>query len=293
MDIETDILVIGAGVAGVAAALAAARQGTQVLLIADGNRLEDSNTAYAQGGIIAGGREDSPELLARDIMEAGAGLCEPTAVRHLAENGPPLLHRLLVHELNVNFDRNGDGGLHLTEEAAHSLPRIAHAEDLTGRAVIRSLTEAAQHQENLTLRRGMMAVDLLNLAYHSKNLIDLYKPPTCIGAYALDTESGEVQTIAARRGEASEPRREAEGHGGAALGTVRRRQPGACERRGLLAGGERRLQPRGLWPACKHGLGVGQQGGAAGLPVVRARVGSGGVVVGHRVIPLRRLRGKP
>ena len=92
MGIQTmtcDVLVLGAGIAGCTAALRAAELGADVILVAkDG--LGESNTAYAQGGIVGQAPEhDSPEQLAADIEAAGAGLCRPEAVALLAELGVP------------------------------------------------------------------------------------------------------------------------------------------------------------------------------------------------------------
>ena len=92
----TDILVIGSGLAGCAAALAAARGGAHVTVVTKGSSPEDSNTVWAQGGIIFKGKTDSPERLAADIHEAGAGLCEPAAVDLLAREGPRLVEDVLI-----------------------------------------------------------------------------------------------------------------------------------------------------------------------------------------------------
>lgn len=87
--IETDVLIIGCGIAGATAALALARERQrQITIITRAADPEESNTRYAQGGIVARGEDDSPDLLAQDILAAGAGLSLPAAVRILAEEGP-------------------------------------------------------------------------------------------------------------------------------------------------------------------------------------------------------------
>lgn len=94
-----DVLVLGTGVAGCAAALAAAREGADVLLVTRTREAAESNTFYAQGGIVGRPPGDSPELLASDILRAGDGLCDPDAVDLVAREGPDLVDRLLVEEL--------------------------------------------------------------------------------------------------------------------------------------------------------------------------------------------------
>jgi len=122
-----DVLIIGSGLGGCAAALSAARAGAHVVMLTKGVRAEDSNTWEAQGGIIYRGVNDSPERLAADIVAAGAGLCYPEAVELLSREGPRLVEEVLISHAGVPFDRAPDGTLDLTAEAAHCLPRSWHA----------------------------------------------------------------------------------------------------------------------------------------------------------------------
>ena len=91
---QTDVLVLGTGVAGCAAALAAARGGAAVTLVTRAAEVQETNTWYAQGGIVARPPGDSPERLAADIERAGDGLCSPEAVALIAREGPDLVQRL-------------------------------------------------------------------------------------------------------------------------------------------------------------------------------------------------------
>ena len=134
---DIDVLVIGSGLAGCSAALAAAARGARVLMLTKAARPEESNTWYAQGGIIYRGSADSPDRLAADIVAAGDGLCNPAAVELLAREGPRLVDEVLIGRADVTFDRaeNGSGELDLTAEAAHSMARIIHSADATGRSI--------------------------------------------------------------------------------------------------------------------------------------------------------------
>lgn len=196
--IQTDVLVIGSGIAGAVLALKAAQSGAEVLLLHRSHDVEQTNTRWAQGGIIHTGPGDSPELLTKDILAAGAGASLPEAARTLAEDGPRRIEEILINELNVPFDRRPDGSLDVTEEGAHSVPRIIHCEDRTGRRIFEELIKAVEAEPRITLRRSWTAIDLLTLSHHSRNALDIYKPNTCVGAYVLDREKGVVRTILAR-----------------------------------------------------------------------------------------------
>ncbi len=197
---DTDVLVIGSGLAGCAAALAAARWGCRVLVLTKGARPEESNTLYAQGGIVYRGAADSPEALAADIMAAGGGLCHPPAVELLAREGPRLVDAGLIDGAGVAFDRapDGSGGLDLTAEAAHSTARIVHHADTTGRAIEEAMVAALAADPRIEVRTGQTAIDLLTLSHHSERRTDVYAPPTCVGAYVFDQASRRVDTVLAR-----------------------------------------------------------------------------------------------
>jgi L-aspartate oxidase len=108
-----------------------AEAGVQVTLVTRAREPSDSNTYYAQGGIIYRGETDSPALLAQDIEHAGAGHCNPYAVAILSTEGPPLVKKILIDKLGVQFDREPDGRWSLALEGGHSVPRILHAADAT------------------------------------------------------------------------------------------------------------------------------------------------------------------
>ena len=195
---QIDFLVIGSGIAGCVAALAAADLGVQVTLVTRAERLENTNTDRAQGGIIYRGRNDSPDLLTKDVMEAGCGIGYEPAVRQLATRGPELVKEVLMERLGVPFDRSRNGGVDLTEEGAHSIPRIVHVADRTGQAIQECLSRAVSRHKNIQVRRRATAVDLLTLSHHSREAGDRYASPTCFGAYVLDQATGRVGAVRAK-----------------------------------------------------------------------------------------------
>src|SRR6516164_9661099 len=153
-----DFLVIGAGVAGLRAAIELAEAGS-VLVVAKDN-LHESSSEYAQGGIaVALSDDDEVELHEQDTLYAGDGLCHPAAVRVLVEEGPAAIQQLI--EWGAEFDRQ-DGGLSFTREAAHSRRRILHAHgDSTGREIARTLYCKASSNPQITFRSYAATTDLL------------------------------------------------------------------------------------------------------------------------------------
>lgn len=196
--IHTDILVIGCGIAGAVAALSAADAGADVLVITNAIDPLESNTVYAQGGIVYKGADDTSERLAADIIEAGAGKSLPAAVQFLAENGPPLVKKLLIQKYKVPFDCHKSGALDFTLEGAHSSQRIIHAADTTGKAIIASLVAAMKRHPKIKIMTGVTAVDLLTLSHHSNSPMDVYEPLTCVGLYALLQKKKRIVPIMAK-----------------------------------------------------------------------------------------------
>lgn len=184
-----DYLVIGSGLAGLNAALRLADSGS--VLVVTKRDISDSATAWAQGG-IAGVMDahDSFENHVADTLEAGAGLCNEQAVRSIINAAPAAIDRLI--DLGVNFDRKGDS-YDLTREGGHSQRRILHAQDLTGREIVRALNERAVATPAIRLLPHHIAVDLL-----TSRRLGAGNEDRCLGAYVLDSDSGEVHTVAAK-----------------------------------------------------------------------------------------------
>jgi L-aspartate oxidase len=188
---SAEVLILGTGVAGCAAALAAARGGAQVTIVTRASHAEASNTLWAQGGIVGRPPGDAPEALAADIQKAGDGICSPEAVALLATEGPDLVQKLLVDELQVPFDRHGSG-FDWTREGGHAIPRILHVKDETGAPIERALLEACHREPGIRWQLQTTAVDLLTLSHDSTEPYDRYRPPTVVGAYLLERRTGEV-----------------------------------------------------------------------------------------------------
>lgn len=158
--IKTDVLVIGSGAAGLLLALRCASQGQSVALATKGT-IEESNTAWAQGGVAAALdlEEDSPLAHFQDTIVAGAGLCDERAAAIVAAEAPQRVEELL--RLGVAFDLDIGGVLDLTKEAAHSARRVAHAADATGRAISTTLASRALRHPNITVLERSVAVELV------------------------------------------------------------------------------------------------------------------------------------
>lgn len=193
-----DVLIIGSGIAGCVTALELAEKGVQVALIGAGATGVESNSHAAQGGIIFRGLEDSEELLREDILRAGCGLCNPQAVDQLIKHGPQLVQQLLIDKYGVPFDRHEDSSLKITSEGAHSLARVIYQRDQTGKAIMAVLLEAVKQSPNILFKPNHTAVDLITLSHHSKQLVDIYAPSTCVGAYVMDNAAGAVRIVFAK-----------------------------------------------------------------------------------------------
>jgi L-aspartate oxidase len=157
--VETDVVVVGSGVAGLMTALHAAELAD--VLVVTKVQVDDGSTRWAQGGVAAAlGADDSPEDHLQDTLEAGVGICDVAAVRVLCEEGPARLWELI--ELGAAFDRDPSGQLKLTREGGHHRDRIVHAGgDATGAEVSRALVAAVRRHPRIRLIEHALVLDLL------------------------------------------------------------------------------------------------------------------------------------
>ena len=153
------VLVVGAGLAGLTAALAATP--AQVLVLTDAPLNHGCSSAWAQGGVAAAlGADDAPALHAADTVAAGAGLVDAAVARLLAEEGPAAVRRLAA--LGAPFDRTADGGFAQSLEAAHSRARVARVKgDQAGRAIMDAVTLAVLAAPHIQIRTAAKLTGLL------------------------------------------------------------------------------------------------------------------------------------
>lgn len=195
----TDVLIIGSGIAGATAAIKLAQNpARKIILITRDPDLHESNSRWAQGGIIHRGPGDSADLFVQDILAAGAGASLPSAARILAEEGPARIDNVLIDTAQVAFDRAADGAMAYGQEAAHSVRRILHVGDGTGAAIMNGLVDTLRRYPNIEILSNATAVDLITYPHHSRNPLDTYAPVTCYGAYVFDRNGKAIhRTLAA------------------------------------------------------------------------------------------------
>jgi len=180
--LNTDFLVVGSGIAGLNFALKAVKYGN--VTIVTKKEIMESNTNLAQGGIAAVTRkDDSVQLHIKDTLKVGSGLSNKRIVKLLAEQGPEAIRNLL--SFGVNFDKENDE-LHLTTEGGHSMARVLHSGDSTGREIEQAMTESVRENRNIAVFENCVAIDLI------------LKNRECIGAKILDIKNRAVSDIFAR-----------------------------------------------------------------------------------------------
>jgi L-aspartate oxidase len=158
VDLDGDYLIIGSGIAALRAAASLAGAGDVLILTKGGPR--EGNTGYAQGGIAAAvGPDDSPASHLRDTLAAGDGLCDEGAVAVLVEEGPRYVRELI--DWGARFDRAPDGSPALAIEGAHSVRRVLHARDATGREIGRVLWTRVSPMSNVRVIDYARAVSVI------------------------------------------------------------------------------------------------------------------------------------
>jgi L-aspartate oxidase len=190
---HTDILIIGSGLAGLAAALKMASI-AKITLITKGTATM-ANTARAQGGIAAVmSSEDSFDSHVNDTLRAGAGLCNLEVVKNYIEQAPDRIDDLV--DWGVQFDMvEGTQNADLTREGGHSYRRVLHFEDHTGAEIHNALLKKCLAHPNIEILENQFSVDLIsNKQINPQDMT----PAFCVGAYVLDRPTGEVKSITAK-----------------------------------------------------------------------------------------------
>ena len=181
-----DVLIIGAGAAGLTAALTLAPHG-RVRVLAKG----EGSTAWAQGGIAAVLEPgDTFAAHIEDTLVAGAGLCRRETVEFVVENAPQAIERLAALGVPFTPGDTVSERFHLTQEGGHRTRRIVHVDDMTGWAVSRALREAAAAHPNIEVLSDRVAIDLIGRKHSGTAGVH--------GAYAYNAATGHVETHAAR-----------------------------------------------------------------------------------------------
>ncbi len=193
MQVETDFLIIGSGIAGLSFAIKAADLGT--VAIVTKKEKKESNTNYAQGGVAAVVDEaDRFEYHVNDTITCGAGLCREDVVRHVVTDAPERIKELI--KWGVEFTRSGSDSptaYDLGREGGHSKRRVLHAGDITGHEIERALINKAVSNKNVTIYENFFAIDLI---MKSKVLgREAGEKNQCLGAYVFDERDNEVYTF--------------------------------------------------------------------------------------------------
>jgi len=188
-----EVLIIGAGLAGISLALRLAEAGRKVRIVAKGP-LTESSSNWAQGGIAAAvGPGDTTQAHAADTFEAGAGLCNRDTIDYVVERGPECIQWLVDHGVRFTPAQEGEhAGLHLTREGGHSERRVVHAADATGNAIMSALQQQVTKHPNIEVLINKIIIDLI-----TTRKITSTEHNRCVGAYALNRETNRVETLSA------------------------------------------------------------------------------------------------
>jgi len=190
LDIKSNFLIIGSGIAGLSLAIKLSRLGT--VSVVTKRSLSESATLYAQGGVAAVmSDDDSFHDHEKDTLKAGAGLCKQDVVEKVVHEGPARIRELI--EFGARFSTGPDGHFDLGQEGGHGKRRILHASDFTGKEIMNALTSFISGNEKIMLYENHMAVDLITEAKFGK------KTPgnRCLGAYVLNKQENRVDTFMA------------------------------------------------------------------------------------------------
>ncbi len=195
MEHNSDILVIGSGLAGLGYALKVA-EFARVNLITK-KSLTETSTSKAQGGIAAVlGPDDRFEYHIKDTLTTGEGLSHPDIVELVVRQGPERIRELIA--LGAHFDLGKDNAYDLGREGGHSHRRVIHAQDMTGAEVERILAEQVLAHPNIRVFENHMGVDLVTRQrLLRRGAVVANVEESCMGAYVLNTQTGEVDTFTA------------------------------------------------------------------------------------------------
>lgn len=193
LDYEFDVLIIGCGIAGLTAAAKLAEAGIKIGVVTRESDPMVSNTSWAQGGIIYPDPED--HLLIDDIMRASGHTSSREATQLLALRGRKILEEMLLEKSKTNFEKEENGPLRLTLEAAHSKARILYKGDYTGKEIQLSLLNYLKDDQrfpNVSILTKHTAIDLLTPMHHGVSIPQRYEESRVVGAYLFNQDKSQV-----------------------------------------------------------------------------------------------------
>lgn len=198
-DFNTDVLIIGSGVAGLSAAIKLAEEKKSVTIVTREKRPEITNTYWAQGGIIYSPKDNNDqEDLVKDILKASSYTSNIEAAKILSTRSAEIIEEMLIRKSNTNFAKSNDGELLYTKEAAHSRERIIYQGDMTGKEIQVSLLNFLDNKErfpNVTFLTSHTAIDLITPNHHGVDITQRYEENQVLGAYILNQQTHEVRKI--------------------------------------------------------------------------------------------------
>ena len=201
-DFKTDVLIIGSGISGLAAAIKLAEKKLSITIVTREKKPEITNTFWAQGGIIYSPKDlNDQEDLLKDIMKASAFTSNMDAAKVLTTRSADIIDELLIHKSHTDFAKDAEGELLFTKEAAHSRERIIYNGDMTGKAIQISLLNYLSDEKvfpNVKFLTSHTAIDLITPNHHGVAITQRYEENQVLGAYILDQEKNEVRKVLAK-----------------------------------------------------------------------------------------------
>ncbi|HXH30022.1 MAG TPA: FAD-dependent oxidoreductase [Bacteriovoracaceae bacterium] len=197
-DFNTDVLIIGTGIAGLSSALKLAENKTRVTIVTRERKPEVTNTYWAQGGIIYSPNQSNDVDLITDIQRASAFTSNLEAAKILTARSAQIIEEVLIGKSKTKFNKNSGGELLFTREAAHSRDRIIYNGDMTGKEIQVSLLNYLSDSKifpNVTFLTSHTAIDLITPNHHGVDITQRYEDNQVLGAYIFDQSNNEVRKV--------------------------------------------------------------------------------------------------